>query len=88
MPCVQAHQCNSPYAESDKDAYVVVVVVRQYPPGLHPQEADDNGVESPQRSLRVVGHPQLVETLQICKESQSTMHTHRKSLREDFKHFM
>ena len=49
--------------ESDKDAYVVVVVVHQYPPHLHPQEADDNGVESPQCSLGVVGHPQLVEAL-------------------------
>ena len=63
MLCVQSHQCNSPYAESDKDAYVVVVVVCQYPPSLHPQEADDNGVESPQCSLGVVGHPQLVEAL-------------------------
>ena len=52
---ITSYQCSAPYAESGNDAYMMITIVCQYPPGLHTQEAYHNGVEWTECSFWVIG---------------------------------
>ena len=61
-----SYQCSAPYAEPGNDAYMMITIVCQYPPGLHTQETYHNGVERTECSFWVIGNVQLVEVLCVC----------------------